>query len=96
MPLPWRTISVRTVALGTRGVADLNGVAVGHQQDLVQNHFVAALARKALHPEHVPGGDAVLFPAGFNNGVHCGLHKNTNFRQSSLSDFLTLSTQLRG
>ena len=78
--------------VGNQGLADLNGVAVRHQQDLVQDHFVAALARKALHPEHVPGGDAVLFPAGFNNGVHFGLQKNTNFRQSSLSDFRTLST----
>jgi hypothetical protein len=37
-----------------------------------------------------------LFSAGLNNGVHCTLHKNTNFRQSILSDFLALSTQSRG
>jgi len=34
--------------VGNQGLADLDGVAVGHQQDLVQNYFVAALARKAL------------------------------------------------
>jgi hypothetical protein len=36
-----------------------------------------------------------LFPAGLNNGVHCGLHKNPNFRLSILPDFLILSTQGR-
>jgi hypothetical protein len=57
-------------------LADLNGDPVGHQQNLVQNHFVAALARETLHPEHIPGGDAVLFSAGLNNGVHCFLQKS--------------------
>src|SRR5581483_5241031 len=35
-----------------------------------QGYFRAGLARQFFHADHIPRGHPVLFPAGFDNGLH--------------------------
>jgi hypothetical protein len=63
---------------GHQGLAHLDGVAVSHQEHLLQDHFIPPLSGEVFHPENVSGGNPVLFPASLNNGEQSNLQKKSN------------------
>jgi len=51
-----------------QGLTHLDGVGVGYQEDLLNEHLVSPVSGQAFHPEDVSRRDPVLFPACLNDG----------------------------
>src|SRR5579885_147681 len=55
---------------GHRRRAELEGLAIGDQQHLVELHRSADFGVQALHAQRFAGGDAILLATGLDDGVH--------------------------
>jgi len=53
---------------GHQGLPHLDGIAVGYQEYLLEQHFISPLSREVFYPQDVSRGDPVLFPASLDNG----------------------------
>jgi hypothetical protein len=53
---------------GHQGLAHLDGIAVGYQEHLLEEHFISPLSREVFYSKDVSRADPVLFPASLNNG----------------------------
>jgi hypothetical protein len=63
---------------GHQGLPHLDGIAVGYQEHLLDQHFVSPLSGEVFYPQDVPRTDPVLFPARLDNGEQGNLQKKSN------------------
>src|SRR6266480_7511627 len=61
--------------------SDLERMTVTHKQDIVEHELAAHSGGALFDPQFLPGGNAILFTPGSDDGVHAGLRgkdlKNT-------------------